>query len=561
MSKKSEPTSPLKIIPLGGLGEIGMNCMILEFQDEILVIDCGLLFSDLDQFGVEFVIPDFTYLKERKDKVKAFIVTHGHEDHIGAIPFAVKDGIHAPVYASPFATELVKARMSENGTLDKVEIRTFTSGDTIHFKHFKIRTVSVNHSIVESNALIIETPVGKVIHTGDFKIDATPFYGEMIKLDIFKKAGDEGVLLLMSDSTNVERLEESFSEKIVAENFEKIFKSVTGLTVVSMFASNVSRMGQIFELADKMGKKIALAGRSMEQNVQLARQIGYLKKASSVLIGMEQIEQYDRNQVIVLATGSQGEFRSALTRMSVGEHRFIQLQKGDTVLLSSKFIPGNERAIGRSINNLFKQGADVLYAALHEIHVSGHATQPELKKMLELVRPKYFLPIHGEYRHLVHHARLAEETGVRVENVVIAVSGDVLELAPDHFKVTEHIEENRVLVEGRDGNDISRLIIKERRQLGETGVVFSLMVRNVESQKVIAGPDIMTKGLSGVDDNPDLIEKAKEHVKKVVRRYEQELASGEADMDLQETIRVELRRFFNERIGKKPVVLPIVLDL
>jgi ribonuclease J len=553
--------SELKIVPLGGLGEIGMNCMILEYEEEILVIDCGILFSDLDHFGVEFVIPDFTYLKERKDKVKGFLITHGHEDHIGALAFAWKAGIHAPVYASPFSSLLIRERIKEHGLLDRMEIRTFEIGSKILFKHFKVQTVSVNHSIVDSAALIIDTPIGKVIHTGDFKIDPTPFYGNTLDLNIFAQAGEEKPLLLLSDSTNVERHEHSLSESVILQKFEQLFASAQGLTIVSMFASNVSRMGQIFDLAGKLNKKIVLAGRSMEQNVRLGMEAGYLKGADKRVISIDDLGQYPRNQVIVISTGSQGEHRSALIRIATGEHSQIHLEKGDLVLMSSKFIPGNEKAIGRMINHLFKQGAEVLYEAVHDIHVSGHATRPELKEMLQAVRPQFFIPIHGEYRHLVHHAALAKETGVPADNVLIAVNGDVIQLTASSCKIVDHLEENRVLVEGREGNDISKLVLRERRQMGEKGVVFSLLVRNAESLKIIAGPEIITKGLAHENREGWLIEESKKLVKKIIIEYGTDIEKHRPQTDLQETIRIALRRFFFQNTGKKPIVLPIILDL
>ena len=551
----------LRLIPLGGLGEIGMNCMLLEYKDEILVLDCGLLFSDLDHFGIDFVIPDFTYLKERKDKVKGFVITHGHEDHVGALPFALKAGIHAPVHASTFTSLLIRERMKEYELDQPVDLRTFEPGEGFQVGSFKIRTVPVNHSIVDSSALIIETPVGKIVHTGDFKMDPTPYYGEMIDLDSFKRAGDEGVLLLMSDSTNVERGQHSLSEDIITHKFEELFGGSKGLTIVAMFASNVARMGQVIEIAKKLGKKVALSGRSMEQNSRLGMEAGYLKDAPSVLIPLEGIEEYPRDQVIVVTTGSQAEYRSALIRIANGEHSQIQLQQGDLVVMSSKFIPGNEKAIGRMINNLFRQGAMVLYESVHDIHVSGHATRPELKQMLELVRPKFFIPVHGEYRHLVHHSGLAREVGIPAENVNIVVNGDVVSLTPDSCRIVDHMEEPRVLVEGREGNDVSKLMLKDRRQLGEKGIVFSIMVRNSDTRRIISGPEILSRGLANEATEPQLIEQAKGLVRKVIVDYEDQLETGKPPMDLQETVRVELRRFFNQEIGKKPIVLPIVLDL
>lgn len=535
--------------------------MVMEYDDEIIIVDCGILFSDLEQFGVEYVIPDFTYLKDRKDKVKAFVITHGHEDHIGALPFAIKAGIQAPILASQFSSLLIRERLKEHGLDDKVDLRTFRMGDEIKFKHFKIKTVSVNHSIVDSAALMIDTPIGKVIHTGDFKIDPTPFFGQMIDLKEFAKVGAEGVLLLLSDSTNVERHEHSMSEKIIYQKFEQLFAAAEGLTVVSMFASNVGRMGQVFELAHKCNKKIALAGRSMEQNVRLGAEVGYLKNIESCLIRLDQLEDYARKDVILISTGSQGEYRSALTRIAHGEHPHVELQEGDLVLMSSKFIPGNEKAIGRMINQLFKQGAEVLYEAIHDIHVSGHATRPELKQMLELVKPRFFVPIHGEYRHLVHHAKLARETGVPLDHIITATNGDVIEVTPQSCKVVEKLEETRILIEGREGQDISRLVLKERRQMGEKGLVFSILVRNEQTGKIISGPEIIFKGLAQGERETQLLADAKALVKKIIIRYEKGLGDRGPEMDLQETIRIELRRFYLQAIGKKPVVLPIILDL
>ena len=552
-------TSPLKILPLGGLGEIGMNCMVLEYEDEILIVDCGLMFSDLDHFGVEFVIPDFSYLVERKEKIKAFLITHGHEDHVGALPFALKAGVRAPIYASPFSSMLIRARMEENGL--NPEIKTFKPGESFAFKHFKVDTISVNHSIIDAAAMIIHTPHGKIIHTGDFKIDKNPFYGSELDEGFFKKAGDDGVLLLLSDSTNVERHEESDSECIIEDKFEEVLAAAEGLVLIAMFASNVSRVGQVMKLAAKMGKKVAVGGRSMEQNVRHAQELGYLEHARQVQIGLDEVKSLPRDQVVVLSSGSQAEFGSALQRISHGEHKHIHVGAGDQVILSSRHIPGNEKAIGRMVNQLFKQGADVLYGSVDRIHVSGHATRPELKRMIEWTRPKFFLPIHGEYRHLVHHARLAEEAGVPKENVLIAVNGHRMEITQDRFETVEILEEPKVLVEGREGNEMTDLVLRDRRQIGERGVVFVIIVRNLESRLIIAGPEIIAKGIAASDREGFLIEEGKKLVMKLVGNYEDALDRGEGESDLQETIRIELRRFFNTNLGKKPTVLPMILDL
>lgn len=554
-------SSKLKVTPLGGLGEIGMNCMVLEYEDEMLVVDCGLLFSDLDHFGVEFVIPDFRYIRERKDKLKGYILTHGHEDHVGALPFALKSGLKAPVFCSPFTSLLVTQRLKEYGLDTEVDLRPFKIGTSFGFKHFKIETVSVNHSIIDACALIITTPAGKVVHTGDFKIDANPFYGSRIDESAFRRAGDDGVLLLLSDSTNVERCSHTPSESLIYQKFEQLFAAAEGLTVVATFASNISRLGQVFELAEKMGKRVAVAGRSMDQNTRLAMESGLLKGAASTLITLDEAQGLPRDRLIVLSSGSQAELGSALLRCSNAEHKLLTLGPGDLVIMSSRSIPGNEKAIGRMINNLFKQGAQVLYEAVHEIHVSGHATRPELKMMIEWTRPKFFVPIHGEYRHLVHHASVARETGMSEDHIKVISNGDVLEISKNEAKVVERLEEQRVLVADRAGTDISKDVLKERRQLGEKGVVFALLVRDEENGKILSGPEVITRGLANEDMEMWLVEEARDRVKKVVREWEKIRRQRTPENDLEETIRIELRRFFNDNIGKKPVVLPIVMEV
>ncbi|MEN9724369.1 MAG: ribonuclease [Pseudomonadota bacterium] len=560
-SPQKSPNAPLRILPLGGLGEIGMNCMVIEYEDEIIVVDCGILFSDLDHFGVEFVIPDFTWLQQRKDRVRAIILTHGHEDHIGALPFLLKAGIRAPLYASFFTSLMIRKRLEEYGLADTVDLRVFRARDRIELGKFSFTPESVNHSIVDAVALLIDTPVGRIIHTGDFKIDPTPFYGSTLDLRRFEQAGDEGVLLLMSDSTNVERCDHSMSESRIYQSFEQLFQAARGLTVVAMFASNIGRLGQILELAEKLGKKVILSGRSMEQNSKLAIDAGYLKNASSVLISLDQLDEYARNEVIVVSSGSQAEQGAALLRMAQGEHKQIRLGQGDLVLMSSRYIPGNEKAIGRMINQLFKQGAEVLYEAVHDIHASGHATKPELRTMLDAIRPRFFVPIHGEYRHLVHHSRLAGEAGIPEERRPVVVNGDILEVTPETIRVAEKIEEPRVLIEGREGNDVSKLVLKDRRQLGEKGVVFALLVRNRDSRRIIAGPDVLARGLASEQVEAWLLEEAKNKVRTLVREYEMNFAATGVESDLQENVRIELRRFFLANLGKKPTVLPIILDL
>ena len=560
----SLPVEPgtLRIIPLGGLGEIGMNCMIIESPEEIIVLDCGVMFSDLDHFGVEFVIPDFSYLKARADKVKAIILTHGHEDHIGAVPYLLKNGIRAPLYASNFTSLMLREKLTEFGLIQATEIRTFKMGETFRTKDFTIRTTSVNHSIVDAAALIIDTPIGKIIHTGDFKIDPMPFFGQRLDEEVFRKAGEDGVLLLLSDSTNVERHDHSHSDAEVYGSFDKLFAAAEGLTFVAMFSSNVARMAQVFDLAKRQNKRVALCGRSMEKNFELAIESGYIQDSAGQLIRLDQVEQYDRKDVLVLTTGTQGEYRSALFRISQGEHSLVDLREGDRILMSSRWIPGNEKEVGRMINNLFKQGADVLYEATHMIHVSGHATRPELKKMIEWTKPRFFLPIHGEYRHLVHHAKVAAETGMRDERILVATNGSVLTMGKDHFEIAHQMnEEPRTMIDGRLMNEITKDILKDRRKLGESGGVFVLMTREPDTGNVVAGPEIILRGIATPDLEAIVIEKARTLVVRLVREAKSELDHGKYSGDLAETIRVEVRRLVHSIIGKKPVVIPFILDL
>jgi ribonuclease J len=520
----------ITITPYGGLGEIGMNCMLIETEKSAILIDCGLMFSELDAFGVQFIIPNFTHLLAKKDKIKAIFATHGHEDHIGALPFAVKAGLRAPIYASQFTTLMIRERMKDAGLEDAVKLNVLAPG-------------------------------GQIIHTGDFKLDASPHYGDVLSHRDFKKAGDEGVLLLLSDSTNVEREHQGLQDTHIAENMEEIFKKAQGMILVSMFSSNVGRMANIFAIAKKLGKKIVLTGRSMEQNMRLAHERGAVDLDAAGLIPLEDLSKYDRNKVIVLSTGCQGEPRSALNRVAHGEHNYISVGEGDLVLFSSSQIPGNEVSISKLINQLFRQGAEVLYDAVADVHTSGHATKPELKKMLEMVKPKFFIPVHGEYRHLVHHAELAVETGVAESNVAVVQNGEVVELRSDGFQIVDQIEELRVMVDGREGTEITKDVLRDRRRLAEMGVVFCLLAREKDSGRFLTKPEVIGKGLINASFEPWLIEEATKIVETLILRYKEDLKHGPIKYDMAEEVRINLRRFFERNIGKKPTVVPIILDV
>ena len=551
----------LTITPYGGLGEIGMNCMLIETESNAILIDCGLMFSELDHFGVEFVIPNFTHLLTKKNKIKAIFATHGHEDHIGALSFALKAGIRAPIYASQFTTLMIRERLRETGMHETVPLNVLAPGQHVEFGDLKIKVASVNHSIIDAFALFIDTPIGKIIHTGDFKIDASPHFGDIMDTNEFKKAGDEGVLLLMSDSTNVEREEHGLQDEKIAARFEELFQKAEGMILVSMFSSNVGRMANIFALAEKMGKKIALTGRSMEQNVRLAHERGALTVNSNLFIPIDHIRKYDRKNVIVMSTGCQGEPRSALNRIAHAEHAHVKLDQGDLVILSSSQIPGNEVPISKLINELFKCGAEILYDTIEDVHTSGHATRPELKQMLEMTKPKFFLPIHGEYRHLVHHAVLAEECGVLSGNICVAQNGEVVEVGPDSIQIVDEITELRILVAGREGTEVTKTLLKDRRRLGEMGVVFCLLTREKESGKILSKPEIIARGLVNESLESWLIDEAIKVVQGQIVRYKQEMNQGIVNKDFAEEIRIELRRFFERNIGKKPTVIPLIMDV
>jgi ribonuclease J len=552
---------PLTITAYGGLGEIGMNCMLIETENSAILIDCGLMFSELEHFGVEFVVPNFTHLLQRKTKIKAVIATHGHEDHIGALPFLLKAGIRAPIYASQFTCLMVRERLKEVGLQDEVPLNVMSPGGPIRLGDLTVTPHSVNHSIIDAMALFIDTPLGRIIHTGDFKMDPSPYFGDVLDQSVFKKAGDEGVLLLMSDSTNVEREHPALLDADIATRMEELFVKAQGLIVVSMFSSNVGRMANIFKIAMKLGKKIALTGRSMEQNVRLAHERGAINFDRSALISIDEIDQYDRNRVLIMSTGCQGEPRSALNRMAHGEHAQVKLDEGDLVIMSSSQIPGNEVPIGKLINQLFEAGANVIYDAIEDVHTSGHATRPELKKMIELVRPNFFIPIHGEYRHLVHHAELAVECGVKEQNVAVVKNGEVIEVTPGGIKMVDEVIELRVLVDGRQGNEITKSVLKDRRRMAETGVVFLMMVREKHSGKIISKPQILAKGLVNESFEKWLIDEALHVVEDELGRYRRDLKKGFIDPDLAENLRIELRRFLERNTGKKPTVVPLILDV
>ncbi|HLC18794.1 MAG TPA: ribonuclease J [Thermodesulfobacteriota bacterium] len=549
---------PLKIIPLGGLGEIGLNMMAFEYADSIMVVDCGLMFPEDYMLGIDIVIPDISYLMENREKVKALVITHGHEDHTGAIPFVLRE-INVPIYATALTVGLIEEKLAEHRLLDKTTFETVRPRDTVSIGPFDVEFIRVSHSIVDGCGLAIKTPVGVVIHTGDFKLDQTPVDGEVIDYARFSEYGEKGVLALLSDSTNVEREGYTLSEREIGRNIEEIFGRCEGRIIVAAFSSNIHRIQQVIDAADKFGRKVVLNGKSMVSNTGIARTLGYLNAPDGLLVDLRELGRLPQNKVVLLTTGSQGEPMSALTRMALDNHKQIKVTKGDTIILSSKFIPGHEKAITTMMNHLYRRGATVIYEKVSEVHVSGHASQEELKIMLNMVRPEYFIPIHGEYRHLVLHGKLASKVGIPESNIIIAEDGDVVEFTERGAGITGRVEAGKVFVDGKGVGDVGEMVLKDRMHLAQDGMVIAVVSLNERTGEVIYGPDIVTRGLVFEEESAELIEGAKAVVRATLDGINAEARSEQ--LEVEEEIRRALRRFFNKSLDRRPVILPIIIEI
>jgi len=555
---KDQASDTLKIIPLGGLGEIGMNMMVMEYGETIIVIDSGLMFPEDYMLGIDIVIQDISYLRENSDRVAAFIITHGHEDHTGSLPFVLRE-INAPIYATTLTLGLIEEKLKEFGLLDRTTFETVRPRDVINIGPFSIEFIRVCHSIADGCSLAITTPAGVVIHTGDFKLDQTPVDGEVMDYARFSEYGERGVLCLLSDSTNVEREGFTLSEREIGSNIEDIFAKCDGRIIVAAFSSNIHRIQQVIAAAEKHGRKVALNGRSMVANTRIARTMGYLKVPDGLLVDLKDIGGLPHQRVVLLTTGSQGEPMSALTRMAMDNHKQIKITRGDTVILSSKFIPGHEKAISTMMNHLFRRGADVIYEKVSEIHVSGHASREELKIMLNMVRPRHFIPIHGEYRHLVMHAKLAASVGVAEENIFIAEDGDVVEFGPDFAGKTGRVESGRVLVDGKGVGDVGEMVLKDRMHLAKDGMVIVTVALNERTGEVIYGPDIVSRGFVFEDESATLLDEAKAVV---TARLEEINAEAKREQpEVTDEVRRSLRRLFNKRLERRPMILPLIIEL
>lgn len=547
-----------KIIPLGGLNEIGKNLTVIEFKEDIVIIDCGLKFPDEDMFGIDIVIPDVSYLVKNKDKIKGIFLTHGHEDHIGALPYVLKQ-INVPVYGTKLTLGIVETKLKEHGLLSTTELITVKPRDVIKLDSVSVEFIKTNHSIADSVAIAIHTPLGVILHTGDFKVDYTPIDGEVMDFARFAELGKKGVLLMMADSTNVERAGYTMSERTVGESFHRIFGKAKGRILVATFASNIHRIQQIVTAAEAYGKKIAVSGRSMENIVQVAIELGYLDIEKDALIGIDSINKYPNDKIVVITTGSQGEPMSALARMAASEHRKVSIVEGDMVIISATPIPGNEKLVSKVINQLFKKGAEVIYEALEDVHVSGHACQEELKLIHSLAKPRFFLPVHGEYRHLKQHGELAIKLGLSEKNVIIADNGEIVEVTRDSLRKNGTVVSGQVFVDGLGVGDVGNIVLRDRKHLSQDGILTVVVTIAKETGSVVAGPDIISRGFVYVRESEDLMDGAKDIVKNVLRQCEEKRITDWAT--IKSSIRDELRGYLYEKTKRKPMILPIIMEI
>ncbi len=547
-------TEPLRIVPLGGVGEVGKNMTLIEYGDDAIAIDCGLMFPENDMLGIDLVIPDTTYLLDNPRLLKAIFLTHGHEDHIGALPYILPE-MPVPLYATRLTQGLIEVKLKEAKLLSKIEINTITPDSVIEIGPFTIEPFHVCHSIPDAVGYAIYTPRGVIVHSGEYKFDETPVSGQPVDIDRLRKYGDDGVLALLSDSTNAERPGRTPSEQIVNATFEQIFTDVKGRIIISTFASNISRVQQVINMAMQHNRKLAVVGRSMVENVKMALNLGYLTAPEDMLVNINDLDDYADSKIAIVCTGTQGEPTSALVRMANQEHRQVRLREGDTVILSSTAIPGNEELVHRTINNLFRLGADVIYQDLMAVHVSGHGAQEEQKMMLDLLRPEYFIPTQGEYRMLVLHGRLGEKAGIPPENIFIIENGQAIEFDEDGAFLAEQVSSGQILVDGLGVGDVGNVVLRDRHLLSRDGFVVVVIAIDTKTGELVDGPDIISRGFVYVRDSEDLIEEAKELVIDL-------LESGKMHRDTAATVMSDkLGQFFYRRTHRNPMIFPMVLEV
>ena len=548
----------LKIIPLGGLGEIGKNLTVYEYGQDILVVDCGLGFPDEELYGIDAVIPDITYLKQNKDRIRGIVITHGHEDHIGALPYVMRE-LDVPIYATSLTAGIIELKLEEFDLLYNTQIFTKKAGDRFKLGCFEIEFIHVNHSIADSVALAIKTPIGTVIHTGDFKIDVTPIQGEMIDLARLGQLGKQGVLALLSDSTNVERPGHTDSERKVAEKFDELFKGCEKRIIVTTFASNVQRIQQIVNVAAKYKRKVAVTGRSMENMIKVARELGYMDIPEGVLVELNQIKGQPKDRTVIISTGSQGESMSALYRMAFSEHKQINIDAGDRIIISASAIPGNETTVSKVIDELFHKGAEVIYDRHTDLHVSGHASQEDQKMMLALTKPKFFIPVHGEYRMLCKHAELGRIMGVEPNNIVIAENGSVIELSRKSIKSVDIVPAGRVFVDGSGVGDVGSIVLRDRKHLAQDGMIVVVLALSGEDSSLISGPEIVTRGFIYEKESEDLIEEMKRVIFESLESCRHQRITDWAG--IKSKVRTNLTGYLYKTTKRSPMILPVIAEI
>ena len=548
----------IRLIPLGGLGEVGKNMMVVEYGDDIMIIDAGVMFPDEEMFGVDLVIPDTSYLNDKKDRIRGILITHGHEDHIGSLSYVLPMLDFPPVYATRLTQGLINVKLKERRLLDKASVTAVTPADRVKLGECEAEFFRVNHSIPDAVGVVIHTPIGSVVHTGDYKFDYTPTSGRPADLGTIGRIGNEGVLLMMGDSTRVESAGFTPSESVINDSFDKIFANAPGRILIATFASLLSRVQLVIDTAVRYERQVALVGRSMVNNVQMAIELGYLNVPKATLIRAEDINKFPPERVVLICTGSQGEPTSALTRIANQDHRLVRIQSGDTVILSATPVPGNEKMVNRTINNLFKQGAEVFYQGIATVHVSGHAAQEELKLMLAMVHPQFFMPIHGEYRQLVLHAKLANSMGIPADHIIVAEDGDIVEVTPEAVKVVNHTPCGNVFVDGLGVGDVGQVVMRDRQVLAQDGILLAVLTVDKETGQPLAGPDIISRGFVYMRDAEELLESARERI------LESFIGLNGHSSDwsfVKDKIKHTLSEFLYEKTHRRPMILPVVMEV
>ena len=549
----------LKIIPLGGLHEVGKNITVFEYEDEIIVVDCGLSFPEDDMLGIDLVIPDITYLQKNVDKIKGLIITHGHEDHIGSVPYLLKQ-INIPVYAPRLAMGLIRNKLEEHKILRSSKLIEVMQGETITLgKNFKVEFIRSTHSIPDSVMLAIKTPVGTILHTGDFKVDYTPIDGKIMDLGRIAELGNEGILALMSDSTNSERKGFTMSESSIGPVFDNLFDGCTKRIVVATFASNVHRVQQIVNSAVKYKRKIAVCGRSMINMINTARELGYIDCPEDLFIDIDMMSTYNDEQLVIITTGSQGETMSALTRMAAGDHRKVKITPNDLVIISANPIPGNEKLVSKVIDDLMQIGAEVVYSALADVHVSGHACQEEQKLIFALAKPKFFIPVHGEYRQLIAHAETAQSMGIPAKNIVLMENGRVVELSEDEIKLAGMVPNGRVLVDGLGVGDVGNIVLRDRQHLSQDGLIVIVLTMDSSTGEVVAGPDVISRGFVYVRESENLMDEVKSVVRHEIKKCEEKEIRDWST--IKSTVRENLRDYIFVKTKRNPMIIPIIMEV